>query len=144
MRVTATVLIVILAGCTSEPPRVVEAKSAISALLRDPESARFTEITEAGSCVLGKINAKNGFGGYSGASEFVYNAKLRAARIDPGFDPATLNIPGMNDVEGALAFSTVSLKCRQEELAIQRANNRAESALLKERRRQRQAERSSN
>ncbi len=58
------------------------AKSAVSKALRDPDSARFDDAMvraqrpnvrgELVDVVCGRVNARNGFGGYSGMSGFVY------------------------------------------------------------------------
>lgn len=51
-------------------------KSTIAAMLRDPDSAKFSSISSAQQSdgdviVCGAVNAKNGFGGYVGATPFV-------------------------------------------------------------------------
>lgn len=88
MKAFAALLIVCaLAACEGtlgETLTVREAKPAVAALLKDPSSAQFDSIQAIGSCVTGKVNAKNEFGGYTGFVEFKYNAVSKAAAIDPG------------------------------------------------------------
>jgi hypothetical protein len=79
-------LLLFVAGCQTangNPPAASsmsdaelfgKARSAMLARLRDPESAKFTELqrvpTDHGEYVCGRVIAKNGFGGYSRASKF--------------------------------------------------------------------------
>lgn len=61
---------------------IKEAQGAVTGKLKDPESARFTDVNyrqnqpnmrgEPTDVVCGKVNAKNSFGGYVGARPFVY------------------------------------------------------------------------
>lgn len=84
-------------GCSDETPKPVqtqaqsaesrqqmmierlkkEAPDKIRALLKDPESARFSELkyVEHSQGVCGLVNAKNGFGGYVGNRVFYVGAK---------------------------------------------------------------------
>jgi len=131
MRTAALALTISLVGCGSEPSNVVEAKGAVTALLRDPGSALFSDIDDTGPCVRGKVNSKNGFGGYAGASDFVYDSELRSAVIDPGYDPASPNVSGLNDVNAALTYRMASLECTRQKAASMRAANQAASAALR-------------
>jgi len=56
------------------PLTVAEAQRTIARSLRDPESARFTEVRRdvATGAVCGMVNGKNLYGAYSGAIPFVY------------------------------------------------------------------------
>lgn len=51
------------------------AKDAVKASLKDPDSAQFSSMTifknAGGITVCGLVNAKNGFGGYSGRTPFI-------------------------------------------------------------------------
>ncbi|MFA5592067.1 MAG: hypothetical protein WC989_01995 [Micavibrio sp.] len=50
------------------------AKIAVKSILKDPESARFGQISRCKKgFVLGEVNAKNSFGGYTGNQLFVSN-----------------------------------------------------------------------
>lgn len=61
---------------------MAEARKEVATKLKDPESARFTDVVyrpnqpnmrgEPTDVVCGKVNAKNSFGGYVGARPFVY------------------------------------------------------------------------
>jgi len=57
------------------------ARRAVAAKLKDPESARFTDVSrrttpnargEPTDMVCGRVNAKNAFGGYTGGKPFAY------------------------------------------------------------------------
>lgn len=79
MRILAFTLL-LLGACTDSEPAfntpeylINEARKDVSAKLKDPSSAQFSEvrISETGT-VCGKVNAKNSFGAYSGATSFLY------------------------------------------------------------------------
>jgi len=62
-----------LAGCRDErAERIAHMQDAVREQLRDPESARFTSLRadEYGNALCGKVNSKNGYGGYAGAVPF--------------------------------------------------------------------------
>lgn len=62
---------VALAGCSE----TATAKKEVAALLRDPSSAQFTEVTRSGHGeVCGFVNGKNAYGAYAGATKFVWSA----------------------------------------------------------------------
>jgi hypothetical protein len=44
--------------------------------LRDPDSAKISDVKVSGSSVCGLVNSKNGFGGYTGIQRFLINDKL--------------------------------------------------------------------
>lgn len=67
------------------------AKSAILKKLRDPDSAKFSDLLIKEKVVCGKVNAKNRFGGYEGPKGFVYIFKLNMAFIDSG-DPISTDV----------------------------------------------------
>src|SRR5665213_2366540 len=85
MRWKAAFLGIVLAGCANAPPGVTyqlssSDKSAVEAgvraSLKDPGSAKFgtfwaTKAADGKVSVCGWINAKNGFGGYTGDLPFV-------------------------------------------------------------------------
>ncbi len=85
MVVTACALAACGGGGDSQPaPRVLSdaeqiamAQEGMRKRLKDPESARFTDVRiglrMAGNvgAVCGKVNSKNSFGGYSGAQRFI-------------------------------------------------------------------------
>lgn len=60
------------AALAQEDPAIAKAKAAISARLKDPDSARFTDVSINGNVVCGRVNAKNAFGGYVGGQPFRY------------------------------------------------------------------------
>jgi hypothetical protein len=61
-----------LGGC--KPGVVQRAEAAVRLQLKDPDSAKFSEIEQCGDAeaATGKVNARNGFGGYTGPREFAY------------------------------------------------------------------------
>jgi hypothetical protein len=69
-----------LAACGEAGPQpgtpeyqIQEAQRAVAARLRDPESARFSDVQIASSgAVCGKVNGKNAFGAYEGARSFLF------------------------------------------------------------------------
>lgn len=72
---------------------VEEAKRAVAAKMKDPESARFADVAhrvspnargEPTDVVCGMVNAKNSFGGYTGARPFVYMVDLKQAQLTEG------------------------------------------------------------
>jgi hypothetical protein len=70
-------LLLCLAGCqaaTQSDPNA-EARAAVLAALKDPESARFGPMT-AGKpgTVCGTVNARNSFGGYTGNRAFAWTS----------------------------------------------------------------------
>lgn len=79
MRIFALALLLLGACSADEPdfgtPEYVmqQAKKDVSAKLKDPSSAQFSNvrISETGA-VCGKVNGKNSYGAYSGASSFLY------------------------------------------------------------------------
>lgn len=75
-----------VAAQAPKPPAVAAAEAAVRASLKDPESARFAEMRaltrpnargEPTEVVCGTINAKNGFGGYTGAKPLVFLVKTK-------------------------------------------------------------------
>jgi len=50
-------------------------KIAVRDVLKDPDSAQFKDLSPCGgdsNVIQGKVNAKNGFGGYTGFTDFIY------------------------------------------------------------------------
>lgn len=71
-------------GCSSDrpDPGVMTAQAKVRELLRDPESARFRNITRHGGVICGEVNSKNGFGGYAGFANFSYEVATGKALVD--------------------------------------------------------------
>jgi len=75
------ILVLCLAGlsaaaCNKDSTQIKAAeaaKAAVTAVLKDPDSAQFRNIVilESGT-VCGEVNAKNSFGGYTGFDKFYY------------------------------------------------------------------------
>ena len=76
LRKTIPIIALALAGCIQSPEsdfrQTVE--TAVKSDLRDPDSATFTEVRlyPIDNMAIGKVNARNGFGGMSGFQAFVY------------------------------------------------------------------------
>lgn len=76
-----------------DEPLVGRAKAAILAKLKDPDSARFSDVGrritpnargEPTEVVCGRVNSRNSFGGYTGPSAFVYIARYNEAHVAEG------------------------------------------------------------
>lgn len=96
---------------TLTPQQVRQVQDGVLATLKDPDSARFDHIMAAQATsdgmltVCGLVNAKNGFGGYSGNMPFV------GFLVEKGF--LLMNLSS-NDTE---AYATVSV-CRDRGLVF--------------------------
>lgn len=68
MRIIVALCLLLSTGCTQH-----KVESQVKELLRDPQSARFGEITisKDGLVACGTVNAKNGMGGYAGEQTFM-------------------------------------------------------------------------
>lgn len=83
MHTTWVILLLFIAGCQSrsadapapaEPDEFAQARRAMLAELRDPESARFGPFARGHrGAVCGSINARNGHGGFTGAQAFAWS-----------------------------------------------------------------------
>jgi hypothetical protein len=70
-KIAAIALGIGLCSCGEDDPFARE-KLAVRAALKDPDSAQFKDVRRCGSGVMvqGSVNAKNGFGGYTGFTDF--------------------------------------------------------------------------
>jgi len=71
---------------------IQQAEAAVAVQLKDPDSAKFTEVAIHNGAVCGLYNAKNSYGGYTGAAPFFYmDDETVGAVIEPtvGSDPST-------------------------------------------------------
>ncbi len=92
--VVAGAIMLAVAGAAAAKASVIEdAKAAVREKLRDPDSAKFTNVTQRRApnvrgdlvdVVCGEVNAKNGFGGYSGRIPFAYFPDGRRAYLGQG------------------------------------------------------------
>ena len=86
-----------------QPDTFLEARKAITNILRDPDSAKFGKIFKGRGLsgkqtICGEVNAKNKFGGYTGMTPFVYFSDTNQAML-------ITNPPNENEsVEGLKAF----------------------------------------
>ncbi len=82
---------------------VERAKSSVKEQLKDPESAQFKIKAAAGPIVCGTVNAKNSYGGYVGATRFMYNGKTNNATLGPSGGAVRDDV----DQTGAMVLSTI-------------------------------------
>jgi hypothetical protein len=74
-----------LGASTPSKTDLARAHAAVGRVLRDPGSAKFSgEVREPGF-VCGQVNSRNGYGGYAGATLYLYEfATDRALVVDDG------------------------------------------------------------
>jgi hypothetical protein len=67
------IISILISGC-GDPALIKQAKQRVSANMRDPESVKFRNVHSAEEdYVCGELNAKNGFGAYTGFTRFSYD-----------------------------------------------------------------------
>ena len=80
------------ASGTSRAAFLDQAHTAVQGTLRDPSSAQFQDEVVVGAVtartVCGNVNAKNGFGGYTGKSAFIYEEQTKMTKIASNLDEA--------------------------------------------------------
>ncbi|MBN8649331.1 MAG: hypothetical protein J0L55_15360 [Caulobacterales bacterium] len=80
---------IMLSGCDAKTillsPKIKEAQMAVKEKLNDPESAQFENVVISGDAVCGWVNSKNKFGGYVGATMFLYNNNQVKLQEMPNF-----------------------------------------------------------
>lgn len=82
----------LLGGCDSSSKNekfFTEAKEAVKATLKDPDSAQFMKMRRVSALVpgaCGEVNSKNSFGGYVGYEPFIFSS----GSVYPGRPPAYL------------------------------------------------------
>jgi hypothetical protein len=86
---TAIVLVFGLLLGPAHADQIDDARAAIIRKLKDPESARFTDVRVNGEVVCGMVNAKNAYGGYPGAHKFYYGIDIKRGFIEGGSDIST-------------------------------------------------------
>ncbi len=91
-RLLSVALVFLMEACSDREPafdsaeyRIKQAQESVARRLRDPESARFSDVrvTEDGS-VCGHVNGKNAFGAYAGAQPFLYVEEPYIEWVIPG------------------------------------------------------------
>lgn len=113
-------MLVGLVGCVSEAERdrreeaalIGRAQTRVSALLRDPSSAQFSEVEVRGTNICGVVRGKNALGGYGSPQKFVVAAG--AATIDPSASSAPGQMAQVRVSEQCL-FDVEYRTCRGEE-----------------------------
>jgi hypothetical protein len=104
------------AATQSRPDYFLRAKQAISEGMRDPDSVKFGKLFEGtglsgNQTICGEVNAKNGFGGYTGMTPFIYFIDTNLATTVE-FDPR--RIKQITDV-GTLNRMLIGLKAYRVE-----------------------------
>jgi hypothetical protein len=67
----------------TQPAEFAEARAAILAQLRDPDSAKFGPVVNRqDGAVCGSVNARNGYGGFTGSQAFAWSPKTGAMFYD--------------------------------------------------------------
>lgn len=88
-----------LAACAEPSPEratLTEAHEAVRRSLKDPDSAKFEDeaalvFPGQGLVCMGKVNAKNGFGGYTGFQGYTYSRGV-GVFMDGDPSPGTLTV----------------------------------------------------
>ena len=101
------------AGSHNQRALIDEARAAVQSSLRDPSSAQFFDEEIYGTrtairTVCGNVNARNGFGGDTGKSIFIYEQRTKLAKIASNLDEATsitqsCRLAKMNELKTELA-----------------------------------------
>lgn len=73
-------------------PSYDKVKETVAAEFRDPSSAEFRNIFAGSNTTCGEVNAKNGFGAYTGYREFTHRGGIVLLEPEelPGFNTAQL------------------------------------------------------
>ena len=85
----SALLLLMMFGSAASAEPIDDARAAVIKKLKDPESARFTDVRINGEAVCGLVNAKNAMGGYPGAHKFYYVLDARQAFTEGGGDIST-------------------------------------------------------
>lgn len=91
IKIAAYMLVFLIVGCGGPEELAIQAaKADVAKLMKDPESAKFSDvfvvfITEKGKYpakigVCGMVNGKNSFGAYAGASRFASTVFMSSAK----------------------------------------------------------------
>lgn len=81
--------LIVIAGCSETAH---EAKQAVKAKLKDPESAEWRDLTYDGrDNVCGYVNSRNSFGGYVGFRRFRYLLGMVWIEDEPGTPEGTFD-----------------------------------------------------
>lgn len=102
--------------------QIAQAKDAVRAAMKDPESVTFSKVRflRASGAVCGSFNAKNSYGGYVGALQFVRTSDGRVFRAPQGktqIDTARLERLKKEDPFKAYEESRTVLKKAEAEYA---------------------------
>jgi hypothetical protein len=73
------IAILVNLGAGAQADLLDGAKSAVVKKLKDPESAKFADLSNTAEAVCGTVNGKNAFGGYPGVHRFYLDAVMGPA-----------------------------------------------------------------
>ncbi|WP_203308825.1 hypothetical protein [Sphingomonas beigongshangi] len=88
------------------------AKESVTTTLSDPGSAQFSDVVVGKTCVTGKINAKNLFGGYVGYRKFYYDDTRSVGQIEPDSGFALTKLDKLNGVIDSADFNMAFSDCQ--------------------------------
>jgi hypothetical protein len=79
----------------SQSDYFLRAKQAVTRTLRDPDSAKFGPIFEGNGSsgrkiICGFVNARNGYGGYTGMERFIYFVDTDSVGLPSGLAPSAV------------------------------------------------------
>lgn len=112
MRIWVLGLAALLGSCTSRDQREAEqAKALVAAKLKDPESAKFTDVRMFLGTTCGMVNGKNSFGAYSGAEKFI-GSRLRSD--SENLEAMLSNTPAGKEYHAIDEFDKSWAKCQGE------------------------------
>jgi hypothetical protein len=66
------IILAALALAACNPVAELQAKRAVAARMKDPDSAKFRNVRSVGDAICGDVNGRNGFGAYAGFVPFVF------------------------------------------------------------------------
>ncbi len=126
MRTIFVLALITATACSCAPTEVkrkeelrAAAETAVRKKLRDPESAMFSEVDvrlENGS-VCGRVNAKNGFGGYVGNEHFAFfQGNAAVGSEDPSLLPLMKKCTEASKIAADNAFNSVPEGAGKEKL----------------------------
>ncbi|WP_159975888.1 MULTISPECIES: hypothetical protein [unclassified Novosphingobium] len=120
MRIWVLGLVAILGSCSSSEQREADrAKAVIAGKLKDPESAKFTDVKVLFGTVCGMVNGRNSFGAYSGAERFAGNGSSTRLRSEAeNADSLLSGTPAGESYRPTEWFDKSWDRCQQKGIAV--------------------------
>lgn len=106
-------------GCTSPPEDDPDFQASLATSFKDPSSLEYLGLQSGPGAICGQINAKNGFGAYSGFQPFVFDRKEKQLYL---YDNVGL------DEKASDEFNTEAQKCSNAYAILKAAGDRTGSA----------------